>query len=166
MSRPTDAVRSSGAEGAGRESAGQQVPFIHYRRVSFADTDSARIVYTARVPEWGLAAIEQWFRERVDLDWWQVNVEQGFGTPFVHLEVDFKSPMTPRDTIGTRVLLVKLGNTSMTFALEGRAQDGRLCWTGRFACVFAEAAAARAIPIPDRYRPALEAELALAAALP
>ena len=130
--------------------------------IGWGDTDAARIVYTARVPHFGMEAIEAWFLQRLGVGWYEMNTELGFGTPFVHLEVAFRSPMRPGETIATRVLLDHAGRSSLRFALDSR--DGtRLCWTGRFACAFV-GEGFRSIRIPDRFTGAVAQERAIAEA--
>ena len=115
----------------------------------------------ARVPHFALEAIEAWYLDRLGVGFYDIVTEHGFGTPFVHMEIDFRSPMTPHDRIGTRVLLTRLGATSMNFALDSRTEEGRLCWAGNFACVFVRFEPYGPIPAPEFLRGALELEVAL-----
>ena len=50
---------------------------------------------------------------------------------------------------------VRLGNTSVEFRVDG-TQDGRLCFEGRFTCVFVDAAAFAKRPPPDDIRALVE----------
>ncbi len=139
-------------------------PFVHRRQVSWGDTDAARIVYTARIPHFALEAIEAWFIDRLGLGFYDMNLE-GFGTPFVHLEVDFKGRMTPADRLATRVLLDRAGHSSLAFALRSETEaDGRLCWTGRFVCACVRTDIYAPIEIPERFRATVARELELAKA--
>ncbi|MBX6374293.1 MAG: acyl-CoA thioesterase [Acetobacteraceae bacterium] len=149
MSRSTDA-------------AAPLAPFVHVRRISWADTDAARIAYTARFLDFAMEAIEAWWRDRMGIDWYEMNVDRGIGTPFVHVSLDFRSPVTPRDTLATTVRLARLGGSSLRFAVEGRAGD-RLVYEGTLVCAFVDAAAMRPIGVPAEFRAALEREAALAA---
>lgn len=137
-------------------------PFVHVRRISWADTDAARIAYTARFLDFAMEAIEAWWRDRVGIDWYEMTVDRGFGTPFVHVSLDFRSPVTPRDTLATTVRLARLGGSSLRFAVEGRAGD-RLVYEGTLVCAFVDIAAMRPITAPAELRAALEREAALAA---
>jgi YbgC/YbaW family acyl-CoA thioester hydrolase len=150
MSRPTDAARAPLA------------PFVHIRRVSWADTDAARIAYTARFLDFAMEAVEAWWRERMELDWYEMNVDYGIGTPFVHASLDFRSPVTPRDTMGTRVLLTRLGGSSLRFVVAGRVGD-RLVYEGTLVCAFVDAKAMKPIRVPEHLRQGLEREAAIAA---
>lgn len=150
MSKPTEA----GAAAAH--------PFVHRRQITWGDTDTARIAYTARYLDFAMEAVEAWFRDRLGTDWYRLNVERAVGTPFVHVALDFRSPLTPRDALDTTVRLVRLGGSSLRFALAGRAGE-RLAFEAALVCAFVDTTAMRPIPAPDDFRPALEREAALAA---
>jgi len=146
MSRPTEA-------------------FVHRRRILWGETDAARIAYTARFLDFAMEATEAWFVERMGAGWYELNLDHGVGTPFVHASLDFRSPVTPRDTLETTVLLARLGGSSLRFAVAGRAESGRrLVYEGTLICAFVDPAAMRPVPVPDRFRAALESEAALAQA--
>jgi len=137
--------------------------FVHTRRLSFGDTDAARIIYTPRVAHFAVEAIEAWFLERIDLSWLHTNQELGFGTPVVRMEVDFVSMMRPPDVLATEVALLRTGRSSLTFRLTGTI-GARLCWRAQVVCVFASAEHGRSVPIPEACRAAIGRELALGAA--
>ena len=129
--------------------------FVWRRRVGFGDCDPARIAYTGRIPEFALEAIDAFWEDLLDGDgWFSQLVEFGFGTPFVHLEFDFKAPATPRHPLFLTVAPVALGASSITFAVTAR-QDGGVCFTARSVSVFVESAGFTKIPVPDRVRAAL-----------
>jgi acyl-CoA thioesterase FadM len=140
-------------------------PFVHRRRILWGETDAARIAYTARFLDFAMEATEAWFLDRLGIGWYELNVDHGMGTPFVHASLDFRSPVTPRDGIGTTVLLARLGGSSLRLAVAGRADAGRrLVYEGTLVCAFVDNTAMRPIPVPDRLRPALEAEARIAQA--
>jgi 4-hydroxybenzoyl-CoA thioesterase len=144
-------------------------PFVHRRVVTWGDTDSAAIVYTARFLDYMLEAIEALMRERIGADWYRMNVEENVGTPFVNVGLDFKSPVTPREPLDIRVLVVRVGRSSVTYAVQGSgAESGVLKFTGSATSVFVTArdvTHAGSRDIPDVYRRPLEMEAAHAAAL-
>jgi 4-hydroxybenzoyl-CoA thioesterase len=129
-------------------------PFVHTLRVAWGDCDAAFIAYTGRIPDFALQAIDVWWTHHIGLDWFRLSVDHGISTPFVHLEVDFRSPVTPRHPLQCAVDLVKLGNSSVTFAVRG-LQDTRLCFESRFVCVFVETKTLSKIPIPPEIRTAV-----------
>lgn len=116
--------------------AADRPPFIHEIRVTWGDCDPARIAYTARLPWFALDAINAWWEEHLGGDgWYQMELDRGYGTPFVHLSMDFSSPVTPRHRLMCQVEPAKLGNSSITFRVIAW-QNGVLCFTGKFVCVF------------------------------
>lgn len=135
--------------------------FTHTRRITWGETDAARIGYTARFLDFAMEAVERWFQERLGTGWYEMNVDEGIGTPFVHVRMDFRSPVTPRDTLTSTVRLARLGGSSLRFAVVGRVGE-RLVYEAELVCAFVDTARMKPIPAPDRYRPALEAEAALA----
>jgi acyl-CoA thioesterase FadM len=136
-------------------------PFVHGRRVLWGETDAARIAYTARFLDFAMEAVERWFQDRLGLGWYELNLDHGIGTPFVHVEMDFRSPVTPRDTLDSTVLLSQLGGSSLRLAVTGRVGE-RLVYEAVLVCAFVDPGRMRPIPVPEQFRPALEAEAALA----
>lgn len=111
-------------------------PFVHEIRVTWGDCDPARIAYTARIPWFALDAINAWWEHHLDGNgWYQMELDRNMGTPFVHMSLDFRSPITPRHRLMCEVWPVKLGNSSIEFRVDGK-QDGILCFEGRFVSVF------------------------------
>jgi acyl-CoA thioesterase FadM len=125
--------------------------FRHRIIVRWADCDPARIAYTGRIPYFALEAIDAWWGEHTGDDWYSMNVDHDRGAPFVHLSVDFRSPVTPRHLLELEVRLLKLGESSIRFSVMG-FQDGVLCFEGQFVQVYVEADAHRKTSIPDEMR--------------
>lgn len=112
-----------------------EIPFVHQIRVGWGDCDPAQIAYTGRLPAFALEAIDAWWEEHIAADWFCLNIDQNVGTPFVHLDLDFVSPVTPRHPLMCEVRLRKLGQTSITFQVIGRQNDID-CFNGHFTSVF------------------------------
>lgn len=127
-------------------------PFVYRREVFWGDTDTALIVYTGRFTDYALEAIESWFRATLGTDWYAMNVDRGIGTPFVHLDIDFISPLTPRDVLHMSVHVAHIGGSSLGFHVHGRANGDRSCFKGNFVCAFADIAKMKKVPIPQEYR--------------
>ncbi|SMX50207.1 acyl-CoA thioesterase [Maliponia aquimaris] len=124
-------------------------PYTHEIRVTWGDCDPAQIVYTARIPCFALDAINAWWEDRLGQGWYQLELDRGLGTPFVHMSLDFRHPITPRHRLLCRVWPARLGETSIDFRVDGE-QGGKTCFEGRFTCVFVEAAGfAKTAPPPD-----------------
>ncbi|HVZ00782.1 MAG TPA: thioesterase family protein [Dongiaceae bacterium] len=137
-------------------------PFRYQRRIRFGDTDAAGIVYTGRVSDMALEAMEVWFRERLNIDWYDNHRKSSVDAPCVHLEIDFRSPMTPRDILDIAVLLERASGSSLQIRLVARnAIDATLKWQSRFvfACVDMKTFTGR--PIPRSWQKLLKRELAV-----
>jgi acyl-CoA thioesterase FadM len=133
--------------------------YRHEIRVGWGDCDPARIAYTGRIPMWALEAINGWWEAHLDGDgWFQMELDRNVGTPFVRLEMDFVSPITPRHRLICKVWPVRLGETSITFRVDG-SQDGKLCFTATTVSVFINAGAFRKQPPPEEIRAIVERHL-------
>ena len=127
-------------------------------RVGWGDCDPAQIAYTARIPEWALAAIEDWYGYCLGVDWYALNLERGIGTPFVSLNCNFFSPVTPRHSLDMVVYVSGLGRASLSHHVEG-FQDNVLCFSSDTTASFVDAAIMKAVPIPDNMRSNIETYL-------
>jgi acyl-CoA thioesterase FadM len=130
--------------------------FEHKINVTWGDCDPARIAYTARIPWWALDAINAWWEHHLDGEgWYQLELDHTIGTPFVHMSLDFRSPITPRHKLICEVYPMHLGASSIRFAVAGR-QDGTLCFEGQFVCVFTVADEFKVQPAPQKIRQVVE----------
>jgi len=112
------------------------------------------------MPETFTQAINGWWEAHLDGDgWFQMELDRGFGTPFVHMEMDFRAPVTPRHRLICKVRPVRLGQSSISFRVEG-FQDGALCFEGLFVCVFIVAGSLEKRAAPDEVRAIVEPMLA------
>lgn len=131
--------------------------FHHPIKVRWADCDPANIAYTGRIPNFALEAIDAWWEHHFDAGWYGMNIDRNIGTPFVHLSLDFRAPVTPRHMLDCEVRVLRVGESSVRFAVRG-SQNGTLCFDGEFVEVFVNAGEhQRKIPVPDTMRAKLEA---------
>lgn len=133
-----NAVDGGEAPRAANGGKGSVRPFVHRIQVRWGDCDPANIAYTGRIPALALEAIEAWWEHHTGLDWYRINLDRKIGTPFVHMAMDFRSPVTPRHLLDCEVVLKKLGNRSITHSVRA-SQDGVLCFEGEFVAVFVDA---------------------------
>jgi acyl-CoA thioesterase FadM len=136
--------------------------FVHRYRVQFSDTDAARIAYTGRIADMALDAIDAWYVARLGIDWFALNLDHGIGAPFVHMSLDFRAPLSPRDVLLSTVRLTRAGRSSLSFTVTGETEaDGRLCFTASFVSVFTDRACGRSCPAPAFLAAAIAREAAL-----
>ena len=130
--------------------------FTHRIKVRWADCDPARIAYTGRIPYFALEAIDAWWESNIGEGWFGMNVDRGVGSPFVHLSMDFRSPVTPRHELLCVVRLIRVGESSVRFSVIG-SQNGIVCFEGEFVEVTVDSSTNTKIPIPDSIRTRLVA---------
>jgi acyl-CoA thioesterase FadM len=130
-------------------------PLVHPLTVGWGDCDPAQIAYTARIPAWGLEAIEAWYRYCLGINWYRLNLHHGIGTPFVSLGFEFKAPVVPMAPLEVEVRIARLGNSSLSHRVRGR-QNGVLCFKGETTSAFVEAAVMKPMSIPPNMRTSIE----------
>lgn len=141
-------------------------PFVHRRDIFWGDTDPAKIAYTGRFSDFLLEAIESFYRDRLGTDWYAITMDEDLGTPFVHMEFDFKSPVTPREPLAITVMVARSGRSSVDYRLVARgANSGVIRFTAAATNVWVRQSAMKAISIPEKYRVVIEREAEMAAAL-
>jgi 4-hydroxybenzoyl-CoA thioesterase len=148
MSKPTELEEIEAIEGG---------IFTHRRRVHFGDSDAARIVYTPRFLEYAMEALEVFMADVIGYDWYTINKEHGFGTPFVKIGMEIKAPLRPGDRVDISVLVDKVGGSSIHFRTIGTRGDGVVTFETRFVCVVADQEKVKAVPMPGPMRTRLEA---------
>jgi len=140
-------------------------PFVYWRTIRFGDADPAGIVYTPRFGDYCLEDIEVWLNDLIDLNRAHINLVEGMGTPFVHMEFDFHAPDYANDRLGISVIVEKIGSSSLTVALEGiRIPPDRsvteTSFNAKFVMCFVRKDAGPT-PIPEHNRRKLEDYLAM-----
>lgn len=96
-------------------------PFgVHRARVEWVDTDAAGIYHNTTVVRFAEAAEAALMREHGVPGYFPV-------APRVRYEAEFEAPLLFGEAVETRVELIRLGRSSMTFAFEvwREASDGR-----------------------------------------
>ncbi len=141
-------------------------PFVHRRDIFWGDTDPAKIAYTGRFSDFLLEAIESFYRDRLGTDWYAITMDEDLGTPFVHMEFDFKSPVTPREPLAITVLVEKFGRSSVNYVVRAHGAVTReLRFTAAATNVWVRKSTMKPIASPDKYRTVFEVERAMAAGL-
>jgi 4-hydroxybenzoyl-CoA thioesterase len=131
-------------------------PFQHQIRVTWAHCDPAKIVYTGHLPARALDGINAWWEAHLGGDgFFQLELDRNIGTPFVNLNMDFNSPVTPRHMLVLSVWPEHLGEKSIRFRVQGH-QDDVLCFEGSFTSVFIVADTFKSQVAPDEIRAIIE----------
>jgi len=132
------------------------IPYVQKRRPRWSETDGAQIVYTVRFVDYAMDAIEGWFRDVLKVDWFRMNTELDMGTPFVKIDMDIQSPLTPHHELEVRVLVESMGRSSLTFDVVGKRDDDQISFESRFVCSMVRKSTMRSINIPQDLRRVIE----------
>ena len=139
--------------------------FSHRRRVTWAETDAAGAVDLGNIMRYSMEALEEWFVERLGLNWHELHVIRRIGTPFVRADLELISPVRPSDQLSVVVRVERMGRSSVDFDVIGCSEpEANQRWKGRFKCVFIEAERRTSISIPDNFRAVIEREINSASA--
>lgn len=132
-----------------------QQSFFFPRRVFFGDCDLLGIVFTGRIANFALEAIEAFWDDLLDGGgWFYLLTEEKIAIPFVNLTLDFKSPMKAGTAIVCEVRVDHVGTSSVGLCVIGR-QGETECFECRARSVFMDATAFGKINISDAIRQAL-----------
>ncbi len=132
-------------------------PVEYVRQPQWGDTDAAHIVFTGRIADYVVDAIDHFMREVVGVPWFELNMDHHIGTPFVSVSYDIYKSITPRSPIRCLVFVEKLGNSSIIFNVEIYLEDGTKCVDGRTVNVFVDNRDMTKIDIPAEFRAKIEA---------
>jgi len=120
--------------------------------VKWGDCDPAGIIYTPRVLDFAMQALEAWNRDVLGVSWLRLNREHGMGAPTVRAEIDFLAAPAPDQALVTEVRVRKVGRSSITYELTGRSDEGLVYYRAILVACFIERPAFKAAPIPEPFR--------------
>ncbi len=127
-------------------------PFSVTRTVKWGECDPAGIIYTPRVLDYAMEALEAWFREVIGVPWLTMNREMGMGVPTVRAEMDFLAAPAPDQDIVTDLRVESLGRASITFLVTGRDGTGREFFRVKLVSCFITRPAFKPTAIPGDFR--------------
>jgi len=129
--------------------------FRHRRLVRFADCDPAGIVYFPRFFDMAHAAIEDWYREALGIDYWSWLRDRRIGFPIVHTDCDFLRPSSMGDALEFEILVERVGGRSLTLRFVVWAVDGKRL-EGRIVCALTALDSHTSVDMPAELRAAYE----------
>ena len=134
--------------------------YVHRAPVRFTHTDPAGYVFFPRFFEMFQAAVEDWFSDCLGLNYAEQIVQHGVGFPTAHTECDFVRPCRLGETLELRLVLEKVGRSSLTLRFDGSVQ-GETRLRARSVLVTIEMQHGRPQPLGAELRERLQAYLAL-----
>jgi acyl-CoA thioesterase FadM len=133
------------------------IPFTVRRAVKWGECDPAGIVYTPRFLDWAVEGAESFFQAIIGRTWFQSQTIQQVGSPMAQASLTFKKPLKSGDPFDVVVTLDKVGNSSISYRIDGRTPEGETCFTASLTAVFVDLDTYRPTPMPDAYRAKFEA---------
>ena len=125
--------------------------------IRFGDVDHAKIVYYPRYFHFYHVAMEELFAKAIGIPYHEVIEKDRLGFPSVHIESDFAKIVGFGETLRMEVGVEKIGKSSVVFRYAGyRSSDGVKAFTASITTVAVDMDRFEAIPIPAKYRSALE----------
>jgi 4-hydroxybenzoyl-CoA thioesterase len=130
-------------------------PYIYSSPVRFTHTDPAGYVFFPRFFDKFQAAIEDWFNFELHCDYAGLFLTQGIGLPTAHTECSFLKPCLLGEILDLKVVLQKIGTTSITVAFLGSvASEQRL--QAQSVLVFIDLKDGQPVAIPEELRTKLK----------
>ena len=129
--------------------------FRRDKRVRFQHCDPAGIVFYPQYFVMIHELMEDWFTEALGTDYAALVLEQGRGLPAVKVECEFLAPNPLGDVITFELTIAKLGASSVTIKVEGRAR-GQPCLRATVINVHSSLHPLKAVAFPDELRARLE----------
>ena len=148
---PFDRLKTNGKPSA--------MPFIQSRIVHWGDCDPAGIIYTPRILDYAIEAVEACLREVMGASWNVMREQHNIGGPTVRFECDILKPLAPDMEVDVVLTLEKLGRSSLTSRIVCVDSAENEYFRARLVnCLVARDSATdiRAIPIPDGWRERLK----------
>ncbi len=132
--------------------------YVHRAAVRFTHTDPAGYVFFPRFFEMFQAAVEDWFSDCLGLNYAEQILLHGVGFPTAHTECDFLRPCRLGDTLELRLVLEKVGRSSLTLRFDGSVR-GETRLRARSVLVAIEMQHGRPQPLGAELRARLQAYL-------
>jgi 4-hydroxybenzoyl-CoA thioesterase len=124
--------------------------FVRDKRVRFHHCDPAGIVFYPQYFVMIHELMEDWFTEGLGTDYAAL-VRAGMGMPAVKVEAQFLAPNPLGDVISFELSVAKLGASSVTVRVEGKAR-GTPCLRASVVVVHSSLKPLKAQPFPEELR--------------
>lgn len=124
--------------------------------VRFEDCDPAGIVFYPRFLVMFNNLVEDWCRDGLKFSFNELVIQNKWGVPTVHLDVDFYKPSTLGDVLNASLYVHSLGRSSVKARIVLAGPDGVVRVKGNVVLVLMDLNEGRAIPFPNWLRERIE----------
>jgi 1,4-dihydroxy-2-naphthoyl-CoA hydrolase len=130
--------------------------YRHPYTIGLHDTDAFQILYAANITRIFLTANEAML-ESIGFGLAELFKRKEFGMPVVHIEADFRKPLTVGMHVDVYCRVTSLGTSSYRVAYDIVTPADGACWAaGATVQVCVNATSLETIPIPKAFRRGLE----------
>jgi 4-hydroxybenzoyl-CoA thioesterase len=127
--------------------------YTSIQKIRFDDVDGAGIVYYPRYLHLCHAAFEDFFDAAAPFSYPALIADKRLGFPTVHIEADFKAPLSYGDTAVVTLGVNRIGTSSMTLGYEiRRKHDAVLAFSARITTVLMDLDSKRPLPLTDELK--------------
>jgi len=130
--------------------------------IGFKHCDPAGIVFYPRYAEMLHDTVEHWFNHGLKIGFNYLHMTRGMGIPMANLNVDFRIPSKLGDQLTSKLVVKRLGRTSMQMLVRICGPDDAVRVEGTLTVVFVALEQTRPVEIPEDFKalilPYLEAE--------
>lgn len=138
------------------ESVISRQPLVIAKQVRWADCDPAGVVYTGRFTAYLLTAVDYFFENLGNGNYFEWIKTLQVDTPCKGLDMEFHRALWPQDWFEMHCSVPTLREHSWDIRIEAVQADGRRVFTGRFSPICISRQVRKRVPIPDPLRAALQ----------
>lgn len=137
--------------------------YTSVQKIRFDDVDGAGIVYYPRFLHLCHAAFEDFFDAAAPFSYPDLIAKKRLGFPTVHIDADFKAPLSYGDVAIVTLAVKKIGTSSVQSHYEiRRKRDSVLSFTADITTVFIDLDSQKALPLSDELKAVFASYLAAA----
>ena len=130
--------------------------FVTQVPIRFAHCDPAGIIFYPQYLVLFNGLVEDWFNQALNISYADMLQKDQIGLPIVHLECDFRAITRMGEVVDFGLSVAKLGNRSLTLAVDCTGPDGTLRVAAQKVLVFTSLQTHQAISAPAAIRTAME----------
>lgn len=138
------------------EALTSSLPLVVTKRVRWADCDPAGVVYTGKLNEYMLIAVNYFFDELGNGNYFQWIKNLDVDTPCKGLDMEFHGALWPEDEFEMHCTVSAIREHSYDIRTEAIQKDGRRIFTGRFSPICISRQVRQRAPIPQDMLDALQ----------
>lgn len=120
-------------------------------KVRFGDVDRAGIAYYPRIIDYFHFAFEEFWEVYAKIPYQVLINRENLGFPNVHMEVDFREPLSFGDLLNAKVSVARIGKSSVVFHFE-LCRGKTICVAADLTLVAVDMKTFKPKPIPEKFR--------------